>query len=76
MLTAKQAGRIVGVLFLVQMLVGIYVNFSLLQPLNGEPGFLVAGAASSTRFGLITLLALVTASFNPNLVLQIGRAYV
>ena len=64
MLTAKQAGRIVGVLFLVQMLVGIYVNFSLLQPLNGEPGFLVAGAASSTRFGLVTLLALVTASFN------------
>ena len=60
----KPAGRIVGALFLSQMLVGIYINFSLLQPLTGEPGFLVAGAASSAKFGLIALLALAIASFN------------
>ena len=64
MFTSSQTGRIVGSLFLIQMVVGIYINFSLLQPLNGEPGFLVAGAASSAKFGLIALLAMVTASFN------------
>lgn len=64
MFAPKPAGRIVGALFLSQMLIGIYINFSLLQPLTGEPGFLAAGAASSARFGLIALLALAIASFN------------
>lgn len=38
--TPRVAGITVGTLFLCQMLVGIYINFSLLQPLTGEPGFL------------------------------------
>ena len=64
MYTPNKAGKIIGVLFLIQMVAGIYVNFSLLQPLNGDPGFLIEGAANSAKFGVIALLALVTSSFN------------
>ncbi|MFO7551857.1 MAG: DUF4386 domain-containing protein [Haliea sp.] len=64
MYTPDKAGKIIGVLFLIQMVAGIYVNFSLLQPLNCEPSFLIEGAANSAKFGVIALLALVSSSIN------------
>jgi hypothetical protein len=64
MYSSSSIGKIVGALLLFQMVAGIYINFSLLQPLNGEPGFLVTGAVNSNRFGLIALLALVSCSVN------------
>lgn len=62
--TPRVAGITVGTLFLCQMLVGIYINFSLLQPLTGEPGFLHTGAAGSVTFGIAALAALASASVN------------
>lgn len=62
MYTPNTAGKIVGALFLIQMIVGIYVNFAFLQSLIGASGSVVA--ASSFKFGLASLLVLFTSSFN------------
>jgi hypothetical protein len=64
MYAPSSAGKIVGALFLIQMAVGIYINFALLPTLSWEPGALAAEAPSGIKFGLITLLALVNSSFN------------
>lgn len=64
MYSSSTAGKIVGALLLFQMVAGIWINFSLLQPLNGEPGFMVTGAVNSSRFGLTALLALASSSVN------------
>jgi hypothetical protein len=60
MRTASRAGRIVGVLIIIQMVGGGFVNFALEAPLFGAPGFLVNAASHSQQLGLAVLLGLVT----------------
>jgi hypothetical protein len=57
---AIRAGRIIGVLILIQMVLGVAVNFALEAPLFGTPGFLVNAAFHSRQLGLAALLGLVT----------------
>jgi hypothetical protein len=52
----SRAGRIVGVLFLLQMVGSGIVNFVLEAPLFGEPGFLVNAAPHARQLGLAALL--------------------
>jgi hypothetical protein len=60
MRAAVRAGRIVGVLIIIQMIGGGFVNFALEAPLFGAPGFLVNAAPHSQQLGLAVLLGLVT----------------
>jgi Domain of unknown function (DUF4386) len=60
MRAAVRAGRIVGVLIIIQMVGGGFVNFALEAPLFGAPGFLVNAASHSQQLGLAVLLGLVT----------------
>ena len=57
---ARRAGRIIGVLILIQMVGGGMVNFTLEAPLFGAPGFLVNAASHSQQLGLAVLVGLVT----------------
>jgi hypothetical protein len=58
--TARRAGRIIGVLIIIQMVGGGMVNFTLEAPLFGAPGFLVNAASHSQQLGLAVLFGLVT----------------
>ena len=59
-MTARTAGRIIGVLFLVQTVVAPVVNFVLLGPaITTPPGFLVNAAANATHVNAAALLSLV-----------------
>jgi Domain of unknown function (DUF4386) len=58
MVNAIRAGRIVGVIILVQMVGGFLTNFVLEKPLFGSPGFLVNAAPHSQQIALAALLAL------------------
>jgi len=58
--TARRAGRIIGVLTIIQMVGGGMVNFTLEAPLFGAPGFLVNAASHSQQLGLAVLFGLVT----------------
>ena len=49
---ALRAGRLIGVLIIIQMVGGIAVNFVLEAPLFGAPGFLVNAASHSRQIGL------------------------
>jgi hypothetical protein len=60
----KGAARAVGLLLLLQGLGGPVLNFVLLQPLMGAPGFLANGAAHPGRFGLAVVLGLVLGAMN------------
>jgi hypothetical protein len=55
---AKGAGRIIGVLLLMQMIGSGVVNFVLLEPAFAPPGFLVNAAGHSLEFGLSAFLGL------------------
>lgn len=55
----KRAGRIIGVLIIVQMVCGVMVNLVLEAPLFGTPGFLVNAAHHSRQIGLAVLLGLI-----------------
>lgn len=54
----SRAGRIVGVLFLLQMVGSGIVNFVLEAPLFGAPGFLVNAAPHAKQLGFAALLGL------------------
>jgi hypothetical protein len=56
----RRAGRIIGVLIIIQMVGGGLVNFALEAPLFGTPGFLLNAASHSQQLGLAVLLGLVT----------------
>jgi hypothetical protein len=56
--SAKAAGRIIGVLLLMQMVGGGVVNFVLLEPAFAPPGFLVNAAGHSLEVGLSAFLGL------------------
>ena len=55
----SRAGRIIGVVIVIQMLCGVMVNFVLEAPLFGEPGFLVNAAHYSRQIGFAALLGLI-----------------
>jgi len=57
--TAIRAGRIIGVLIVIQMVGGVMVNFVLEAPLFGSPGFLVNAASHSRQIGLAAVLGLI-----------------
>jgi hypothetical protein len=56
----SRAGRIIGVLVIVQMIFGVLVNFVLEAPLFDPPGFLVNAAHHSRQIGFAALLGLIT----------------
>lgn len=56
--SAKGAGRIIGVLLLMQMVGSGLVNFVLLEPAFAPPGFLVNAAGHSLEVGLSAFLGL------------------
>ena len=56
--TESRAGRIIGILILVQMVGGPIVEFVLEAPLFGTPGFLVNAASHPQQIGLAALLGL------------------
>jgi Domain of unknown function (DUF4386) len=57
---ARRAGRIIGALIIIQMVVGGLVNFTLEAPLFGAPGFLANAASHSQQLGLAALLGVAT----------------
>jgi len=54
----RSASRIIGLLILAQILSGGLVNFVLLAPLFGAPGFLVNAAPHATQIAMAALLGL------------------
>jgi len=60
MATDAAAGRIIGVLLLVQMAGGLLVNFVLMAPVVAAPGFLENAAAHSLEIALSVLAGLAT----------------
>jgi hypothetical protein len=56
---AVRAGRIIGVLILLQMVGGVMVNFVLEAPLFAAPGFLVNAASHSLQIGLAVVVGLI-----------------
>ncbi|MGE5231976.1 MAG: DUF4386 domain-containing protein [Deltaproteobacteria bacterium] len=60
MVAAGRAGRIIGVLIIIQMVGGGLVNSLLEAPLFGAPGFLVNAAPHSQQIALGALLGLLT----------------
>jgi hypothetical protein len=58
--SARSAGRVVGILLLVQAVIGSVVNFVLLAPeFAGSSTFLANAAPNATRFSIAALLLLV-----------------
>ena len=62
MIDAKNLGRVVGVLLLLQAFGGFFGNFVLLDPVFAAPGFLVNAAPHATRVSLTVMLGLATAA--------------
>jgi hypothetical protein len=60
MITAKGAGRIIGVLVLLQSIGSGLVNFVLMAPVFAAPGFLVNASGHSQQVSLSALLGLAT----------------
>ena len=56
---AKHAGRVVGILILLQMLAGALVNGVLEAPLFGQPGLLVNAAPHAQQIGLAVILGVI-----------------
>jgi hypothetical protein len=59
MKTAKSAGRIIGVLFLLQFIGSLLVNFVIMDPVFAAPGFLVNAAEHPLLVGTSVVLGLV-----------------
>ena len=63
--TTKGVGRTIGVLLLVQLTAGLLMNFVLLGPVFGAPGFWVNAAAHSSLIGLAAVFSQLTAVAMP-----------
>ena len=64
MLAVDKYGRIIGGLLLLQVVVGLYLNFGLMADLLGGDGFLVNGAKYSTKFGIAVFAGLIISVIN------------
>jgi hypothetical protein len=60
MRTPKSAGRIVGILLLLQFIGGLLVNFVFMEPVFAAPGFLSNAAGHSLLISVSVLLGLMT----------------
>jgi hypothetical protein len=60
----RRAGRIVGILFIAQMVGGFLVNFQFEAPLFGDPGFLVNAAPHALQVGVSALVGIVISSLS------------
>ena len=60
----RRAGRIVGTLFIAQMVGSFLVNFQFEAPLFGDPGFLVNAAPHALQVGVSALVAIAIASLS------------
>jgi hypothetical protein len=60
MTTARIAGRVAGMLILVQGIGGYLVNFALIAPATAPPGFLVNAAPHALRVGMTALLGILS----------------
>jgi len=56
--TLSRAGRVIGILIVIQMIGGFLVNFVLEAPLFGSPGFLANAAPHSQQIALGALLGI------------------
>ena len=54
----KYAGRAIGAMLLVQVLIGAFVNFVILQPMTAAPGFLVNAAPNAMMVSLGVVMEL------------------
>jgi hypothetical protein len=64
MTTALSAGRIAGVLLIVQMTAGYVTNFVLLEPATAPPGFLVNAAPHAMQIGAAALLGIIAGAIS------------
>lgn len=62
MTTEKQTGRLIGALMLTAMLLGLWNNFGLTNPIFAGGGWIQNGAQMPTLFGAGALLGLVTSA--------------
>ena len=60
----KQAGRLIGALLLAAMLLGIWNNFGLIEPIFSGDGYLHNGSKMPLLFGAGALLALATSGIS------------
>jgi hypothetical protein len=58
------AGKVAGVLLVVQMTAGYVTNFVLLAPATAPPGFLVNAASHATQVGAAALLGIVAGALS------------
>ena len=64
MTTANNVGRTIGVLLLLQGILGGVVNFGLLRPVFAAPGFLVNAAPNSLRMSFAVVLGLAAGALS------------
>ncbi len=62
MTTDKRTGRLIGALMLTAMLLGLWNNFNLTNPIFADAGWLLNGARMPGLFGASALLGMVTSS--------------
>jgi Domain of unknown function (DUF4386) len=71
MTTAMSAGRVAGVLLIVQMTAGYVTNFVLLEPATAPPGFLVNAAPHALQVGAAALLGIVAGAISPAIAITV-----
>ena len=64
MMTERQTGRLIGALLLVAMLLGIWSNFMLTEPIFSGAGYLHNGSKMPLLFGAGAVLGLVTSGIS------------
>jgi hypothetical protein len=60
----QRAGRIVGLLFIAEMVGSFLVNFRLEAPLFGDPGFLINAAPNALQIGLSALVGIAISALS------------
>jgi len=64
MFETKNMGKTIGILFLIQITIGLFVNFSVMPELFGNPGFPVTGSEIHLKVGVSLLLSLLIGCIN------------
>jgi hypothetical protein len=57
--SSKTIGRIIGLLLLIQLIIGIAVNFVMIMPVYSAPGFLINAAEYTMQIRVSVLMALI-----------------
>lgn len=64
MQSEKNIGRATGAMLLAQVLIGAFVNFTILQPMTAAPGFLVNAAPNAMMISLGVILELAAGALS------------